>query len=117
MVAASCTISVMMYWCYIFFFNDTATTEIYTLSLHDALPISHGGHLIVETQYIEAKNLDQEERPSLSRDSFVRLSVTDTGTGMDPEVQKRIFEPFFTTKADKGTGLGLATVYGIVNKW
>jgi two-component system, cell cycle sensor histidine kinase and response regulator CckA len=85
------------------------------LNARDAMP--KGGNLILETKNVEAGQVEKEERPTLPEGSFVRLSVTDTGTGMTPEVQKHIFEPFFTTKAGKGTGLGLATVYGLVAKW
>jgi PAS domain S-box-containing protein len=85
------------------------------LNARDAMP--NGGHLIIETGNVPKEKLELEQRPTIPADDYVRLNVTDTGTGIPLEIQKHIFEPFFTTKADKGTGLGLATVYGIVTKW
>jgi two-component system, cell cycle sensor histidine kinase and response regulator CckA len=80
----------------------------------DAMP--QGGTLTVETgsaDVAEAPGIELEAPPG----RYARLTVKDTGTGLSPQVQARVFEPFFTTKeVGKGTGLGLATVYGIVKQ-
>ena len=77
----------------------------------------NGGQLIVETAAVEFDELAVLQSPQNRLGSFVSLSVSDTGTGIPPEVLPKIFEPFFTTKGvGKGTGLGLATVFGIVQQ-
>lgn len=91
---------------------------LYNLAINarDAMP--EGGKLIFETEAVslESKSLS-DENYVIAPGEYARISVIDTGIGMDEEVQKRVFEPFFTTKeVDKGTGLGLASVHGFIKQ-
>jgi PAS domain S-box-containing protein len=98
---------------------DTGMMEQVILNLvvnaRDAMP--EGGQLRVATEQLTLDETHARVNPAARAGEFVCLLVSDTGTGIAPEVLPRIFEPFFTTKdIGKGTGLGLATVYGIVQQ-
>ncbi len=85
------------------------------LNARDAMP--GGGKLVLESHNVVVDDEYVGRRPGLTVGRHVRLRVSDTGTGMDKEVVARAFEPFFTTKPKgEGSGLGLATVYGIVKQ-
>ena len=85
------------------------------VNARDAMP--DGGRLIISTEEVPVSPEELKSNPELSAGNYIVLSVLDNGTGIDPEHLKLIFEPFFTTKSkDKGSGLGLATIYGIVKQ-
>ena len=85
------------------------------VNAQDAMP--DGGELVLETCEIELDDVYAEAFPTVLPGRYVRLAVSDNGTGMTPEVLARAFEPLFTTKpAGRGTGLGLATTYGTVTQ-
>ncbi|MGA3283830.1 MAG: response regulator [Verrucomicrobiota bacterium] len=98
---------------------DTGMIEQIVMNLavnsRDAMP--KGGKLLIATSAIEIGTAYMRQHPEAQPGWFVCLTVTDTGCGMDHKVLQRLFEPFFTTKeVGKGTGLGLATIYGMVKQ-
>ncbi|HET7738521.1 MAG TPA: ATP-binding protein, partial [Tepidiformaceae bacterium] len=85
------------------------------INARDAMP--HGGKLTIETEEFVASTAVTLRSADLPPGTYVRISVTDSGEGMHPEVRDRVFEPFFTTKpAGRGTGLGLSVVHGIIKQ-
>lgn len=90
---------------------------IINLAVNARDAMEKGGVLKIETQGVVLAHPDPVEHPGIPEGRWVRLSISDTGHGMDETIRARIFEPFFTTKAQgKGTGLGLAVVYGIIKQ-
>jgi len=85
------------------------------VNARDAMP--EGGKLTLRTANVEAKDTGALGAKGMPSGDYVMVEVSDSGTGIPPEIIDKIFEPFFTTKeVGKGTGLGLSTVYGIVKQ-
>lgn len=102
-----------------FVFADPGQLEqvLLNLAINARDAMSGSGSLVIATSEVSLDEHSARRFVELSAGDYVRIEVTDTGSGMPPDVIEKAFDPFFTTKPKgQGTGLGLATVYGIVRK-
>jgi CheY-like chemotaxis protein len=87
-----------------------------TMNAHDAMP--NGGTLTIATTNVRLTETEVKRRTGMEAGEYVRIVVRDTGIGMEPQTLAHVFEPFYSTKEiGKGTGLGLASCYGIARQW
>jgi signal transduction histidine kinase len=91
-------------------------TALLNLALNARDAMSHGGRLTVQAEAMTVSPDDPTDARELKPGPYVVLSVSDTGHGMDAEVMRHVFEPFYTTRDGRGSGLGLAMVYGFVKQ-
>ena len=92
-------------------------SAILNLAINARDAMAQGGRLTIETQPVFLDHEYAEKNPDVATGNYVMVAVTDTGSGMGPELLEKIFQPFFTTKPQgQGTGLGLSMVYGFIKQ-